>query len=223
MTDAFYEKSAEEYTAVAKKAPKEDKDHEEEMKAPPITVDFEKLQAVNQDVIGWIYCEGTDINYPVLQGEDNEFYLKHTYDGASNRAGSIFVDALNAPCFADSNTIIYGHHMKNGSMFAALGNWAKQDYYETHPIFWLLTPEQNYCVLLFSGYTTSAVSGTYTIFQGPGREFSEYLQAVCANSDFRADIEPDPNGKCVVLSTCEYDFENARYVLHGMLVPCDAN
>ena len=109
--------------------------------------------------------------------------------------------------------------MKNGSMFATLRNWADQEYYEEHPVFWLLTPEQNYQIKLFSGYTTPATSDTYTIFQGPCQELSDYLQTAHANSDFRADIETDPNGKYVLLSTCEYVYEDARYVLHGMLVP----
>ena len=189
--------------------------------AVPITVDFAALQSVNEDVAGWIYCEGTTIHYPVLQGEDNEFYLSHTYDKAVNRAGSIFIEALNRQNFADSNTIIYGHHMKNGAMFATLSKWAKQEYYDEHPIFWMLTPKQNYRIVLFSGYMTKADSDTYTIYQGPSREFDDYLQAVSANSDFSADVELDANEKFVVLSTCEYAFDNARYVLHGMLVPCE--
>lgn len=216
MTDTLYEESAEKFTA-----PKEaDTPENEEERTAPITVDFEKLRRVNKDVVGWIYCEGTVINYPVMRGADNDFYLDHTYDKAPNRAGSIFIEALNAPDFADSNTIIYGHHMKNGAMFATLKSWADQEYYEEHPEFWLLTPDQDYRILLFSGYTTSAASGTYAIFQGPGPEFEEYLRAACANSDFSTDVEPDPNGKFVLLSTCEYVFEDARYVLHGMLVPC---
>ncbi len=219
MTDKLYEESASKFTVKTGKEDSSEDMGEKTAESVPITVDFAALQSVNSDVVGWIYCEGTDINYPVLQGEDNDFYLSHTYDRTENRAGSIFVEALNTPGFADSNTIIYGHHMKNGSMFATLRNWADQEYYEEHPVFWLLTPEQNYQIKLFSGYTTPAASDTYTIFQGPCRELSDYLQTARANSDFRADIETDPNGKYVLLSTCEYVYEDARYVLHGMLVP----
>ena len=222
MTDKLYEESASKFTAeTGKEGSSEDtgKDSKEDTEGVPITVDFAALQSVNSDVVGWIYCEGTAVNYPVLQGEDNDFYLSHTYDRAANRAGSIFVEALNTPGFADSNTIIYGHHMKNGSMFATLRNWADQDYYEEHPVLWLLTPEQNYQVKLFSGYTTPATSNTYTIFQGPCQELNDYLQMAHASSDFSADVETDPNGRYVLLSTCEYDYEDARYVLHGMLVP----
>lgn len=190
--------------------------------APPIAVDFQGLKTVNGDVCGWIYCEGTPIDYPVVQGEDNALYLRHNYEGSYNTAGSIFVEASNRPGFADSNTIIYGHHMKNGSMFACLDHWADQAFYEAHPVMWLLTPEQDYKIVLFSGYTTSATSDTYTIFQGPGGELDDYLARCREQSDFRADVEPDGEGRYVLLSTCAYVFDNARYVLHGMLVPVDS-
>lgn len=120
---------------------------EEPVEKAPISIDFEQLCQVNPDIIGWIYCEDTVINYPVLKGNDNDYYLHHTYDGTYSASGSIFVDAENADDFADSNTIIYGHHMKNGSMFASLSKWADQDYYEAHPVMWLLTPKQNYKIL----------------------------------------------------------------------------
>ncbi len=220
--DELYEKSAAEFTTVQESGA-DFKAGVKEIREPvPVTIDFAALRNINEE-IGWIYCEGTKLNYPVLQGTDNDFYLSHTYDRAANRAGSIFVEALNAPGFADSNTIIYGHHMKNGSMFAVLRNWADQAYYEEHPVMWLLTPEQNYQIRLFSGYMTEASSAAYTVYQSPCSEFDEYIRAACANSDFRADVETDPNGRFVVLSTCEYDFEDARYVLHGMLVPYGKN
>lgn len=218
-TDKLYEESAAEFTTVQEPDVGFEAEVKEEEEAVPLTVDFTALRSVNEEVVGWIYCEGTEINYPVLQGTDNDYYLNHTYDKAVNSAGSIFVEALNTPDFADSNTIIYGHHMKNGSMFAILRNWADQAFYEEHPAMWLLTPEQNYQIKLFSGYMTGAFSDAYTIFQSPCSEFDKYIRAACADSDFRADVETDPNGRFVVLSTCEYDFEGARYVLHGMLIP----
>lgn len=185
----------------------------------PIQVDFERLRAVNSDVEAWIYCEGTAINYPVLAGTDNDTYLNHNYEGGYSKAGSLFVDAANRRNFADSNTIIYGHHMKDGSMFASLQNWQKQDFYEEHPVMWLLTPEQDYKVVLFSGYVESAYSDTYTIYTGPGEKFTNYLDRCVRKSAFQADIDLDKNGCYVLLSTCAYMFDNARYVLHGMLVP----
>ena len=185
----------------------------------PIQVDFEGLRAVNSDIAGWIYCEDTPINYPVVRGEDDEFYLHHSFDGESSNSGAIFIEAQNRPGFADSNTVIYGHHMKDGSMFAVLAKYADQTFYEEHPIMWLLTPEQDYKIIVFSGYTAAAVSDTYTIFEGPGPELDEYLAKALESSDFQADLVPDSEARYVLLSTCAYNFKDARYVLHGMLVP----
>lgn len=188
----------------------------------PVTVDFAGLREVNEDIIGWLYCEDTPIHYPVLQGENNDQYLRHSYDGAYNMAGSIFVEELNRGDFQDFNTIIYGHHMKNGSMFAVLDKWADQEFYEAHPVMWLLTPTQDYRIDLFSGYTTSAYAETYTVFQGNGEELNQYLARCVEQSVFQTDVELDGEAHYVVLSTCAYVFDNARNVLHGVLVPVDS-
>lgn len=188
-----------------------------ETEQPPITVDFERLQAENPQVVAWLYCEGTAINYPVMQRSDNDFYLHHSYTGAEDQSGAIFVDAQCAEGFADSNSIIYGHSMNDGSMFGGLDAWKDQDYYEAHPVLWLLTPDVNYKVTLFSGYTTSARSETYTIFHGPGDDLNAYLDKCAAKSNFDAAEGPGKGGRYVLLSTCAYDFDEARYVLHGRL------
>jgi len=188
----------------------------------PLTVDFAGLREINGDIVGWIYCEGTSINYPVLQGKDNDQYLRHSYDGSYNMAGSIFVEELNRGDFQDSNTIIYGHHMKNGSMFAALSEWEEQAFYEEHPVMWLLTPDRDYRIDLFSAYTTSAYSRTYTVFQGPGEDLDRYLAGCAEQSGFQARVDLDGRARYVVLSTCAYVFDNARNVLHGKLIPADS-
>lgn len=219
--DMIYFNAAKEYTIQEEDSSDEavsDED-EGEIEFSPIGIDFESLLAANSDIIGWIYCEDTVINYPVLQGEDNDFYLHHTYEGDYSVAGSIFVDTTNRPGFVDSNTVIYGHHMKNGSMFASLEKWKDQEYYEEHPVMWLLTPEQDYKIVLFSCYGTSAYSDTYTVFTRPCEELNDYLDDCVWQSEFQSDIELDPEAHYVVLSTCAYMFDNARYVVHGMLIP----
>lgn len=185
----------------------------------PIAVDFEGLWEVTEDVIGWIYCEGTAINYPVLKGRDNDTYLRHAYDGSYSEAGCIFVEEKNRSGFADSNTIIYGHNMNDGSMFADLKKWGEEDFYKEHPVIWLLTPEQNYKIELFGCYVTSGYSETYTIFTGPCEELDEYLKKCAEQSPYQTGTELDPEARYVVLSTCSYVFDDARTVLHGKLVP----
>lgn len=188
----------------------------------PIQVDFEELQAVNEDIVAWIYCEDTVINYPVCKCEDDEFYLEHAYDKSPSHSGTIFIEAENAPDFSDANYILYGHHMKNKTMFATLSYWAEQEYFEQHPCMWLLTPSQNYRIDLFAGYLTDALSDVYTVYKGYGALLEEYLEMAADSSDFTSDVViPEEGFSYIVLSTCEYQFENARYVLHGKLVPID--
>lgn len=183
----------------------------------PIEVDFDGLLAEGEDIVGWLYCEDTNIDYPLVQGEDNDYYLHHSYNGEFLRAGTLFVDASNRPGFADSNSIIYGHNMKSGIMFAHLRDWADQEFFDAHPVMWLLTPAQNYRIELIGGHLTSAVSDDYTIFTGPCPEFDEYLAEVVRQSDVQTDAETPGDGRYIMLSTCEYDYQNARYVLYGRL------
>ena len=99
----------------------------------PIKVDFEALMKINPDVDGWIYCPGTVIDYPVMHGKTNDTYLHHSYDKTYNASGSIFIDERNQRNYADPVTILYGHHMASGAMFATLEWWQLGSYREEHP------------------------------------------------------------------------------------------
>ena len=189
-----------------------------DVECAPISVDFEALREVNPEVIGWIYCEGTQINYPVVQASDNDAYLHRSFDGTYNPSGSIFAEAENRPGFADANTILYGHHMRNGSMFAGLEAWADPAYAAAHPVLWILTPECDYKVYLFAGYITDARSSVYSVYPEYGVDVAEYVQAAREASDFPAPDVPEAE-KYVLLSTCAYTFDYARYVVHGAMVP----
>lgn len=187
--------------------------------AAPITVNFDALREVNPDVVGWIFCPDTVINYPIVQGEDDEHYLTHSYDDRFNASGAIFVEAENRRGFVDSNSIIYGHHMNDNSMFATLDRWQNQSYMDEHPVMWILTPEQDYKVLLFSSYTTSATSDTYVAYPEPSTDFENYIKIAALYSEAKADVELNPYSHYVVLSTCAYVFNQARSVVHGRMVP----
>ena len=184
----------------------------------PIKVDFEGLKKINPDVDGWIYCPGTVIDYPVMHGLSNDTYLHHSYDKTYNASGSIFVDERNQRNFADPVTILYGHHMASGAMFATLQWWQLGSYREEHPIMWLLTPEQDYKVELYSAYTTSAYSNTYEIPLA-GTDPSNYIWMAENSSDWHINPDLDPAAHYIVMSTCAYIFEDARSVLHGKLMP----
>ncbi len=222
----IYHQAAESYTAKKEsQAPASSAQSEkqgdavpsQEEAAAPISVDFTALQKVNPEVVGWLYCEGTNLNYPVMHGEDNLYYLSHSYDRQEIRSGAVFMDAQSAEIFRDSNTVIYGHSMSDGSMFSRLEDWEDQAYFEKHSVMWLLTPDADYKIALYSGYTTSAYSDTYTIFRNPCDQLEDYLAKAKAQSDFTAQVPLERDGRYVVLSTCAYEFDDARYVLHGKL------
>ncbi|MDY4694123.1 MAG: class B sortase [Blautia sp.] len=197
----------------------EDPDSTENVKVP-MNIDFASLKSVNDDVIGWIYVEALpDINYPVVQGKDNETYLHRTYEKNYNFAGTIFVDYENKNDFSDCNTLVYGHNMKNGSMFAQLKKFSQDDEtYKKSKYFWIFTPEKNYRYEIISAYTTGVNSDTYTLFKGPGEEFMEYLKKIRGYSEIQTDSgEMTVKDKIVTLSTCTGN-EATRYVVQGKRV-----
>ena len=184
---------------------------------PLVQMDFAPLLEINEDVVGWIYSEGTVIDYPIVQGDDNVFYLDHLFSGKWGFAGTLFMDYDNLPDFSDYNTVVYGHHLKNGEMFASISNYRDQDYYEEHPVMYLYTPAGDYKVELFSGYARDASPIPHD-FDTP-EDYLAYIDQITALSDFSSDVTVGPEDRIISLVTCSYVTDNARYVLHGKLVP----
>ena len=197
-----------------------DGDKEPEKKPEPqkpepetINVDFAGLTSKYPDVVGYIYAAYTGINYPIVQSSSNDYYLNHDLDGNVNNNGSIFVEHLNASDFSDQNTIIYGHNMKSGLMFAHLTNYKNQSYYNAHPYFYIYTPTQNYKLNLYAGFVCEHDDEVYALSLSQSQ-----LEAMAAKSTFKSNIGT-PTGRVVTLSTCSYEFDDARYVVVGELVP----
>lgn len=221
-----YKKGTDEYNNIAEIAVTELEPEGEtagtegETLTAPISVDFASLREINDDVIGWIYVEAIpDINYPVVQGTDNSEYLHSTYKGTYNFAGTIFIDCENSRDFGDCNTIVYGHNMKNGSMFGSLKKFlSDEETLKSSRYFWILTPEKNYRYEIVSAYKTAVNSETYTLFKGPGEEFLEYLSMVLSNSQIETNAEEmNIKDKIVTLSTCTGD-QSVRFVVQGKQV-----
>ena len=184
----------------------------------PVDVNFDMLKEMNAEAVGWLYCEGTPINYPVVQSKDNSYYLNHLYDNQTNSSGAIFMDALNNPELSDANTVIYGHNMKNGTMFASLQNYDTQSYYEQHPVMYYMTKEHDYRIDIFASYETSGDSETFTMFFDSPQTYSNYLQRVWAQSRIdTSDLPMSTDDNIITLATCSYNFNNARYVVQGKI------
>ena len=190
---------------------------------PPIEVDFDKLKSVNEDVVGWIYVDALpDISYPIVKGKDNQTYLHQTYEKNYNFAGTIFVDYENSGDFSDCNTLVYGHNMKNGSMFGHLKKFREDDkLYKQDKYFWILTPERNYRYEIITAYTTGVISDTYTLFKGPGEEFEKYLETIKGYSEIQTDdTDLTIKDRIVTLSTCTGN-ESTRFVVQGKRVDAE--
>lgn len=185
---------------------------------PPIAIDFDALLNRNKDVIGWLYCPDTVINYPVVQGKNNDQYLRKDLDGKYLVSGTLFADYRNGALDEDANYIIYGHNMKNGTMFSSLAKYKQQSYYNQHPILYYLTPDGNYKLELFAGLVVKRDDKIYLPNQSE-EEFAELIEEYRATSTFKSDIELEYNDTIVTLSTCSYEFDNARYIVIGRLVP----
>ena len=182
-------------------------------------VDFGALTAQNPDFVGWLYLYDTNVNYPVVRGADNEYYLNHSFSGASSASACLFLDCRNGADFSDSHSIIYGHHMANGSMMAQIVSYKSQEFCDAHPLGLLMTPEQNYVLEFFSGYVSEPDSEAWAIGFDGEEDFGVWLAEAVNRSGFASNVVPSVGDRILTLSTCSYEFYDARYVLHAILRP----
>lgn len=182
-----------------------------------VTIDFDLLKRENEDIIGWILFDFNGISYPVLQGRDNEEYLYTMADGTQNPSGSIFIDSMCAADFTDCHTIIYGHNMKDGSMFGKLKQYRIQEnYYKENRYFTIYTPDKMFRYEIFAWYEAKADDEVY---QAGFSEDSEFEAFVSRMQERRyADTKTGAGGKdkIVTLSTCSA--EGMRFVVHGKMI-----
>lgn len=172
---------------------------------PPLTPNWDELKAVNSDLVGWLYVGAVDISYPIVQADDDDYYLHRTFEKTYLFAGSIFEEALNDPHFSDMHTLVYGHNMKNGSMFAGLKKMKDQELYDSDPYFWILTPEGNYRYHIISIFDTRPMSDIYQLFDSDQKpKFLAWEKAVQKASvpKNNVSIDEDGNDLVVTLSTC---------------------
>lgn len=190
---------------------------EDPVEQAPISVDFSSLLEINTDIVGWIYCPDSPINYPVAQGADNNEYLRRDLNGKYLISGTVFTDYRNGSIGEDRNYIVYGHNMKDGSMFGSLVKYKQPEYYDKHPVLYYLTPDGDYRIELYAGIV---IPRDAVIYQpNPDKaEFTEFLQNAKANSTFISDTVLEEGDVLITLSTCSYEYDNARYVVIGKMI-----
>lgn len=178
---------------------------------------IDSAQAMNNaypDAIGWLYIPDTPINYPIMQSDDNNFYLHHSYDGSGLQSGSVFLDYRCESRLMNPINIVYGHNMKNGSMFAGVLKFADSAYFDSHRYGWIATPETVYRVDFFS---CARADMNDVIYDG-SLSATDWIPHVENLSVVCREMEYSENDRFISLSTCSYEFKNARTILTGKLV-----
>lgn len=227
-----YEKGKNEYKEIAEyvkpvsnevEVPEEEEvvlTYEEEMakfEIPMLDIDYEGLESINEDFVGWIYIPQLDINYPIVQGEDDSFYLHHTFEGQKNSSGCIFATAGSAKDFSSYNTFLYGHNMKNGTMFGSLKRLVKEEgLYEQIPCFYIYSKDCSYKYRIYSYYIAKPVSNTFAITDTK-ELYQMYIDNEISRSLVDYGVSVTPDTPSVTLSTC-YGFGSGkkRLVVHGV-------
>ncbi|OUZ08763.1 class B sortase [Bacillus pumilus] len=184
-----------------------------------IRTSFDELLKVNDDIVGWINMKDTMIQYPIVQSRDNAFYLTRNYLKNGTRAGSIFMDYRNDVLHESPNTVVYGHRMRDGSMFAGLTNYLKKDFFDEHRTFQYDTLYQSYEAEIFAVYeTTVDFDYIQTDFQDLG-EYAHYLQAVRKKSIYQTKTDVSTDDLILTLSTCDHVLapKNGRLVVQAKL------
>ncbi len=181
---------------------------------------FLELQEFNEDIIGWIQIDGTKINYPILQAENNTYYLDRNYKREQSRAGSIFADYRNHLTEENKNFILYGHRMKDETMFNQLTKYLDEDFFDTHSIIHFDTLYHSYDAIVFSAYyTTTDFDYIQTDFDTE-EEFQSLVDEMKNRSVYATDVSVQEDDTILTLSTCDYtlDPDEGRFVVHAKLV-----
>ena len=179
-------------------------------------IDLKALQEVNPEVKGWISIPDTVIDFPIMQHEDNEYYLDYTWDNVKNIAGAIFFDSENAADMSDFNTLIYGHNMRNGTMFSVLEKYFRKNFLAEHPSIYVVTEGGVYKYNVYAAHRTeiSTISFGMQIHTEPMRQ--EYIDFALDYSEIETDIIPTTEDSFLTLATCSYS-QSYRVVIQAVL------
>lgn len=213
-----YSKGAKEYQNLQDAVIFSEEESLTDTESDEFAIDFEKLQKINPDIVGWIQIEKLGISYPIVQGKDNEYYLSHTFYRKENKCGSIFMEVQNEKDFQDQNTFLYGHNMKDHSMFAKLNELKQEEVFQDNPKFLIYTPEGIHRYQIFSCYVASLESDSFQYKFTSEEEYARWQKNVKGYSIYDTGVEPQKEQKIVTLMTCTAQGQNYRFLVHGVLV-----
>lgn len=188
-----------------------------------VPIDFNALQKKNRDIYAWIKIPGTEVDYPIVQSAtDRAYYLNHTVEGQAGYPGSIYTENCNARDFSDFNTILYGHDMRNGSMFGGLRNYREAGYLDKHRDVLIYTPKEKRVYRIFAAvvYSDAYLPGKFDFSAESGRQ--AFLNSIFDNRDmnsqFRKDVPVENSSRILTLSTCIGSQANNRYLIEAVYV-----
>ena len=186
---------------------------------PPLDIDIAALKEINGDFRGWLYFPAVEISYPIVQAEDNDYYLHRSFEGENLSAGCIFMDCGASSDWSDRNTFVFGHNMRDDSMFGNLKMLIKDPTLcQVNKYFYIYTEEYVYTYEVFACYQTQSTSDRYMTFTSD-ENYDLYVDWAVENSAFRTEADLSDRGNIVSLSTCHGSAGTSRRLLvHGVLV-----
>lgn len=179
-------------------------------------MDFVALREQNTDVLGWIVIPNTKVSYPLVQGEDNDYYLNHTWRKTRSVVGAIFMEQQSSADLTDFNTIIYGHRMNNRSMFARLLDYKKQSYWQDHPRLYITDDSGTHTYEIFAAYEAAVGSTPYCIRFSNDTKKQTFINYGLEHSVIETGVVPEVTDRIVTLSTCTGNGHATRWVVQGV-------
>ena len=201
-----YKKAKDTYSKIAKENVKISKNERK--------IDFKKLKSQNQDIAGWIYIRGTTIDYPIVQGKDNEEYLHQDFNKKKSSSGTIFLDNNCKKDFTSDNNIIYGHHMKNGTMFAQLLKFREKSFLKKHNEIMIFTPDRTIHLKVISAYAQKAQNKIPVTFANDEQK-KAYIKKIESMSEQTIKTSRINDSHIYTFVTCSYEGEDNRTYVHA--------
>lgn len=203
--------------------PEEELPEEEPEPKVEIPIDFAALKEQNEDVYAWIRIPGTNVDYPILQhDEDNGYYLNHTIDGVEAIEGSIYTENYNSKEFDDPNTVIYGHNMKNGSMFRTLHNYEDRTFFDENRDIFIYMPDRILEYRIFAAYVYDNRHLLLNYDLEDTAVFQQYIDDIfnirAMNAYIDASMNVGADDRILTLSTCNAGIETQRYLVQAVLI-----